>query len=40
MDHAMSWVNASVMLVMLEVNATDVQTVIMDFRVAEVSDYI
>lgn len=40
MDHAMSWVIASVMLVMLEANATDVQTVIMDFRVAEVSDYI
>lgn len=35
MDHAMSWVIASVMLVMLEANATDVQTVIMDFRVAE-----
>lgn len=40
MDHVMSWVIASVMLVMLEANAIDVQTVIMDFRIAEVSDYI
>lgn len=40
MDHVMSWVIASVMLVMLETNAIDVQTVIMDFRIAEVSDYI
>lgn len=40
MDHVMSWVIASVMLVMLEANATDVQTVIMDFRIAEVNDYI